>query len=1052
MKKRVMLILSCLFLSIGFILAQTTTISGTVVDNNGESVIGASVVVKGTTIGVATDLDGKFTIEVPDGKNTLVFSLVGMNTIEQTARQGMKVVMNDKETALDEVMVVAYGTAKKESFTGSASVVDNKKIEKRLVSNVTKAIDGLVSGVQTTSGGGQPGNESKIIIRGFGSISASNNPLYIVDGIPYDGTLSSLNSHDIQSMTVLKDASAAALYGSRAANGVVIITTKRGEEGATKVNFKANIGWVTRGIPNYDLVNQKEFVQLNYESFRNAHAFTDGESWSNAESLGRGDLAGKLGGEQYNPFKNYTWNTIINPETGLVQADAQSVWNESWMDAIEQTGLRQDYQVTIRGGSAKTKSMLSFGYLGEEGVLKTTKFERFSGRANIDYEAKHWLNTGMGVNFSSSRSNYSTYDGTSNANPWYTAQFMSPIYPVYVKDLDGSNLLDENGKKQLDYGVNRPKLNNFSSIGTLYDDISNTKNDNLSTRLAVTLGSDNESMGWMKGLKFSVNLGADYRTLNQKNYYNMMHGNFASAGGMLYKYNTRMLSYTFNQLLTYNKKIGDHSFDFLAGHEAYKYKYDYQLSAKSGLVPGIIEMAPGSTLKGASTYQHNHRIESYLGRANYNYADRYYFSASLRTDGSSRFHKDNRWGTFWSVGGNWRVSEENFMKNISWVDNLSVKASYGLQGNEGLYDPNEDVDDEISDYYAWMGRYDFTWPNANQSGAVAYMLENKDITWEKNYNLNIGFDARLFNRLDISFEYYNRKSKDLLLYEPKALSTGYAGFFNNVGDMTNQGFEIGLGATIINLPNFTWRTNILASTTKNKIEKLSSRVPRITRGAQVIEEGKEIYTFYVSKTAGVDPATGAQLYWVYDLDEDGNKINERISSDATKATNSKYYLGSRAPDLFGSFGMDFTFFKNFDLSFTTAYSIGGKIYDSKYAALMTPTYDGDTWSKHALRRWQKPGDITDVPRATLGGSSVTSDRYLIDASYLALRNITFGYTIPKNILSKIGCESVRFSVTADNLFTLTKLKGMDPQYSFRGTTDYSYMPNKTVSFGIDINF
>ncbi|MDE5710390.1 MAG: SusC/RagA family TonB-linked outer membrane protein, partial [Bacteroides sp.] len=945
---------------------------------------------------------------------------------------------------LDEVMVVAYGTAKKSSFTGSASTIDNKKLELRPITNVTKGLEGQSTGVLTTSGSGQPGSSSSVVIRGYGSINASKNPLYVVDGIPFDGSLSSINPSDIESMTILKDASAGALYGARGANGVVMITTKKGKEGKTKVNWRSTAGWSSRAIKQYDVVDQKEFVQLSYEALRNGYVFNNGYSWADAEAAARGRIGSTLGGELYNPFKNYTWGNIINPETGMVQADAKSAWDERWLDGVQRdNAFRHEHQLSLNGGSEKTQYMFSLGYLNEDGILESTAFQRYSARANINSNVTDWFQTNLNASLSHSLQNFSDYDGSSTSNVWYSAQFVSPLFPLYLKDLEGKTILNENGKPQLDYGEQgRPgSYNDFNPLGGLLDDKADVKNDVASLRTGLTFGSDNDRFGIFKGLKFAVNFGMDYRNQLQKSYMNMYHGNQANAGGLLMKYNTRMQSFTFNQVLTWNRSFGLHNFDVMAGHEFYAYKYEYMDAGKTNLVDGILELRPGTTLYSADSYTNNYRIESWLGRFNYNYDEKYYFSASLRTDGSSRFHKDNRWGTFWSLGGNWRISKEAFMEDVEWVNNLSLKVSYGEQGN-----------DNLGTLYAWQSLYNLSWANSNQIGGMVSSLENREVSWEKNGNLNIGIETSLFDsRLSINAEYYNKKTTDMLLSYPMATSTGFNGYNANVGDMRNSGFEFEVKGTPIKTNDFTWELTWMGSTVKNKVLKLTAESPEIISGIYSTKEGNPINTFYMAKSAGVDPATGAQLYWVYDKDENGNITNERVSSDYSKASNSKYYLGSRIPDLYGSIGTNLSW-KGIDLSILTTYSIGGKVYDGLYSGSMNNMYYNNTWNRHALRRWQKPGDITDVPRIEVGGSYATNDRFLVDASYFAIKNITLGYTLPKTWMSRAKLNSVRVFGSVDNLALFTHLQGMDPQYNFSGQTDYSYTPNKTWSLGFEINF
>ena len=978
-------------------------------------------------------------------------SYIGMLTQEVAIKPHLKIALKSDAKQLDEVMVVAYGTAKKSSFTGSATVISADKIAERPISNVTKALDGSTTGVLTTSGSGQPGEGAKIRIRGFGSINSSSDPLYVVDGIPFDGSISDIAPSDIESMTILKDASAGALYGARGANGVIIITTKKGSSGKTKVNYKGTIGFSTSALKRYDVVGQRDFVQLTYESLRNSF-LNNGYSWDDAQTAAKAGLSGNLGGEIYNPFKNYNWGTIID-ENGQVQADAKSAYNEDWIDNITNNGaVRHEHQLTLSGGTEKTHMMFSLGYLDENGVLKTTEFSRYNARLNIDTEVNKWIKAGLNAAFSQTKSNYSDYDQTSMSNVWYSAQFMAPIYPVYMKNGDGSNLLDENGEKQLDFGKTRPSMSNYNSIATLTDDIFSLKNDNLSARFNTVIGSDSDDAGWLKGLKLNINLGVDNRSTNRMYYYNMYMGNFSAMNGMIEKDNIRTFSYTFNQLITYNRGFGKHAIDFMMGHENYDYTNEYLEASKSNLVDGILELRPGTTLKSADSYTDKYRIESYMSRLNYNYDNRYYASVSWRTDGSSRFHKDNRWGNFWSVGGNWRASEEKFMKSITWINNLSVKASYGVQGNDNLLGEYSDKEHKyLPNYYGWQGLYDLSWINGTSTGAMVSSLENRKVSWEKNGNLNIGVEARLLDRIDLSFEYYNRKTTNMLLNYPMALSTGFTGYNANMGDMRNSGIELNLGVEVLKIKDFRWNVRVMASTVKNKVLKLTSESPEIINGYYSTKVGSPINTFYMAKSAGVDPANGKQLYWIYDKDENGNIINERISDDYSKAAQSKYYLGSRIPKLYGSIGTDLAW-KGLDFSILGTYSIGGKVYDSTWAGLMNPTYSGDTFSSLALRRWQKPGDITDVPRVEIGGNYTATDRFLVNASYFSIKNISLGYTIPANITRKASINSLRVSFNCDNVYLFSHLNGMDPQYNFSGQTDYVYSPSRTFSFGIDVNF
>ena len=1049
MKRKVVMFLTCLFIGIGLASGQNRTIRGNVTSaEDGMPVVGASIIIDGTTIGTVTDLDGNFTIaNVPSSAKTMTVSYVGMKSQKVDVASNVRVVLQPDSEMIDEVIVVAYGTSKKSSFTGSAQSIDGKKMELRPISSVTKGIEGQVTGVQVTNSSGQPGSSPDIRIRGFGSLNASNAPLYVVDGIPYDAALNAINPADIESMTILKDASAGALYGARGANGVVLITTKKGKEGKAQVTYRSNVGWSSRAGHDYNNVDMLEYTQLLYEAIRNDFLFDEGLAWGDAEASARAALGSKMGGERYNPFKNYSWDNIIDPNTGQVRPDATPVWDENWMDAVKRdNAFRHEHQLSINGGSDRNKYMMSFGYLNEDGILLTTNFQRYNTRVNLESKVTDWFSANANVTLAHTITNYSSYTGTAYSNVWSTAQFVNPLLPLYIKNMDGTNALDADGNPQLDYGENgRPgTMSDFSILGGLLDDKWSYKRDVAGLRSGLVFGSDSDNFGIFKGLKLAINFGLDYTNDLRMGYYNMHHGNQAKSGGLISKSNNRYQSYTFNQLVTWTRSFGLHNFNVLAGHEYYDYIYEYLSASKSNLVDGIYELRPGTTMQDADSYTSQYCINSFLSQFDYNFDDKYYFKASLRQDASSRFYKENHTGTFWSLGANWRISKEKFMQNVKWIDNLSLKASYGEQGN-----------DDLNSFYLWQSLYSLEYSNADQVGGVITSLETKDLSWEKNGNFNIGLEGSLFDRhLSFNVEYYNRKTSDMLLEYPMATSTGFSGYNANVGDMRNSGVEAELTVNPIRTKDFNWDVTFMGSTVKNKVLKLTDETPEIIDGIySVAKVGQALNTFYMVKSAGVDPTDGSSLYWAYEKDEDGNMIegSEYVTNDRSKANVSKYYLGSRIPDLYGSISTNLSY-KGFDLSVMTTYSLGGKIYDGLYHSSMNVLYISNTWNRNALRRWQKPGDITDVPRVRLGVTDLQTDRDLIDASYFAIKNITFGYTFPAGLLRKAGINSLRLYTSMDNLALFTHLDGMNPQNNFSGSTSYTYTPNKTLSVGLEVKF
>jgi TonB-linked SusC/RagA family outer membrane protein len=1046
MKKLTFFIVCIALLGLQISEAQVRRITGTVTSAaDGTTIPGASVVVKGTSLGTITNLDGAYQLDVPPGAEALMVSFVGMRTQEvPITGTVVNAVLEMEVVGVEEIMVVAYGTTKKESFTGSAEVISAEKLEKRTVANISKALDGMAPGIQTTSGSGQPGAGSSVVIRGFGSINASNNPLYVVDGIPYDGSIAAINPNDIASITILKDASAGALYGARGANGVILITTKRGESGETQYNLKGSWGISARAIPRYETMNQAQWIENVYQGYKNNEIISNGlDPQTAATAAVTAMVSGPRrifgANEMYNPF-NYPAAQLIDPVTGKVRTDATLKWDEDWLDEVTAVNpLRQEYIFSATGTADKTKYLFSLGYLNEDGLLKTTSFKRYTGRTNIETSAKDWFEAGLSANFAMNESNTSQTGTSAYSNVFYTNQLMGPIYPIYERDANGEIKIDAVGKPVFDYGITRPDgaNSNFNSVATLYEDKYGTKTDNISGRTYMAFGDTDT--GILQGLKLSLNLGYDYVNSNGMVYYNPNFGNAATVKGSISRSNGRTFSYTFNQLLTWNRKFGRHNIDLLGGHEYYAYKYNYLAGAKSGYpFGGLYELDAATTITSASSYENNYRIESVLSRLNYNFDDKYYVSLSYRTDGTSRFKQEYRWGEFWSAGANWRISEENFMDDISWLDNLSLKASYGVQGN-----------DAVGSFYAWQSFYDLGWPNANMSGAAVSSLENTKLKWELNKNFNTGIEAKLFDRINLSVEYYNRVTEDMLLEYPIASSLGFDSYLKNVGSMENKGIEATLGGSLIKTRDLTWNLTLMGATVNNKVLKLADK-PEIITGSYIIKEGEELYSFYVTRTAGVDPATGFMVYHVYEKDADDNKTYS-LSTDINKANNSKEISGSRIPDLYGSVSSDITY-KGFDLSVMTTYSLGGHVLDGNYRNLMTGWYVGQATHVNRGRAWKNPGDVTDIPRVQIGTTYPTTTNDLIDASYFAIKNIAAGYTIPSRWSQKLSLESVRFSLTGDNLFLFTHLKGMDPQYNFTGGTTYIYTPAKTVSFGVDIKF
>ncbi len=1030
MKKGLISMLVLLFVGLQSVFAQSREISGVVTSaEDGLSIPGVSVIVKGTTNGVSTDLDGKYSLKVPADAKVLVFSFVGMETQEVTiaGKTTINVVLKPAAEQVGEVMVVAYGSAKKSSFTGSASTVKSEDLQKMNVSNVSKALEGLSTGVQVTSGSGQPGASATIRIRGIGSINASADPLIVVDGFPYNGKLNSINNNDIESFTVLKDASATALYGSRAANGVIIITTKKGKKGQSEIELKSTMGFSSRAIPEYETVSRGEYYRLTWENIYNKNG-GDGQYASD-------NLIDKLGG--YNIYADVADNEVVTPDGKLTKSKKYK-WNDDWQDEMFKVGVRQDHTLSARFGTEKTKYYISANFLDADGIIKDSEFKRYGARVNVDSDVKDWIKVTVGLAASTSQQNFPKTSGSSYVNSFMYSRMIAPIYPVYLYDKKGVLQTESDGSPLYDYGNefgrSRKYSANSNALGVLGLDKRKYINDVVSARGSVDFKI-------IEGLNLKLSASADYRGYTGLTHQNARFGDAEAFKGRSTRTSSRTVNFVANQLVTYKKDFDAHHFDILVGHESTNLIYNTLSATRTGF-PGLgfVELDAAAVPEGSGSREDQLHMESYLSRVNYDYDDKYYLSLSMRTDGSSRFSKDERWGTFWSVGASWRMSQEDFMQNLDWVTNLKIKASYGAQGN-----------DRLSTYYAYLGTFDPAYANIKNPGLLLSRLATPDLTWEKNVAWNFGVEAKLFDKIDLNAEYFIRESDDLLFGLPLAPSTGVSSISANIGAIKNTGFEVELGALIFDTNDFKWRAKLNLTHYKNEITELPQE--SIVDGSKRWEVGRSIYDFWIRKYAGVDPATGAPMWYVDEKDADGKVIGQTTTTKYSSGT--RYYVGSSIPDVMGGFNNEFSY-KGFNLSVLVSYAIGGKVYDSSYASLMGGGSDfGTNWHKDMLKRWTKDNPDTDVPiingNVSKDANSM-SDRFLTDASYLNLKNITLSYILPERITKSIGLTSIKVFAAGDNLLLLSKRKGMDPQQSLSGVLDNSYTPLRTISLGVNVKF
>ncbi len=1019
-------------------------IKGVIIDSEGLPLPGVSVVIKGTTRGTQTDFDGNYEIVANSGE-TLVFTYLGMHSQSIKVGQSttINITMQNDLNELDEVIVIAYGTATKESLTGAAGVIRAKDLELRPLSSPIAGIEGAITGVQVTSASGQPGSSPSIVIRGVGSLNGGFGPLFIVDGVQFEGALSSINQEDIQSMTVLKDAASTALYGSRAAGGVVIITTKGGKRnGSINVNISSQFGVITKGVPEYDATTPGQYYELMWEAYKNTLDVADPAAEASATIYNR------LG---YNPF-NVPNDQIVGTD-GKLNPNAQVIAKSlDWYDLLEQTGSRQSHSANVSSGGENHDVYLSTSYLKEEGYVITSNYDRVTTRLNGNFSPTKWLDLSGGINLSETTQKGPKSRGGSIANPFGFAKDMGAIYPIYLVDpTTGEFLLDEAGEQQYDYGEGTPDYGIRSrptNVGrhALAEAIFNsdiTKVNNIGYRYSA-------NFKLLEGLSFKLGYGRDIQDRFHKKYENHIVGDGA-PGARYRETRYRRTTENFNQILSYNKTFGaSHNFDVILGHESFNRNYSEMFGFKNTQTAvGITEFDNFSVVASLSGYTEDKKLEGYFTRLNYNYNNKYYLSLSARKDGTSVFDQDVRWGTFYSIGASWRLDQEKFMENISFINRLKLRASYGEVGN-----------DDLKDYYISQDRYSLL-PNAGDPGIFWSNIGSKVLTWETVESWDIALDFALFNnRLEGSFEYYKKNSTDLLYNKPIPLSNGLNESPENIGDMYNQGYELGLTGHILKNDNFNWSLTMQASTLKNEITFL----PRpFIDGSKRWDNGHTRYDYYIYHYAGVDPANGDALYYMWEDDaEIEGKRNPVLNDDGTQATTHSYQTAGKAytntspiPDVIGSVTNRINY-KNISLDFMFLFSFGGEILDYGYADMMHEGSYGESLHPDMTNAWRAPGDITNVPRLQNGESNQfqrQSTRFLTDASYYALRNVSLSYTLVNDATKRIGINKLRFFVSGENLFLKSKRRGLNPQYNLSGTpSGNDYNPSRIISMGLNLSF
>lgn len=1054
--------------------AQEKKISGRVTSADGKGLPGVTVVVQGTNQATQTDADGNYSLNVPAGK-VVVFRSVGFDDktiIVNNNSTVFNVSLENHDNALEEVVVVGYGSTTKESFTGSAKKISAENIDKKNVSNVSQALAGEVAGLQVTNTSGQPGTTATVRVRGYGSVNGSRDPLYVVDGVPFSGNLTSINNADIANITVLKDAAATAIYGSRGANGVIIVTTKNGKGKKSFIEADVNYGVNMSLLPRYDVIKSPEqYVALGWEGIYN-YAKLSGYTDEQAITVANNNLF-KSKGIGLDPSNNI-WNTsnvseMIDPETRTFKSGVARKWNpENWEDEAFQSSSRLDANVKFGGGTDKSDYFTSFGYLKDKGYSVNSDFERFSGRLNLNQKVTSWLNAGVNLNFARTTRNNNGQTEDSGSIFWFVDN-MPSIYPLFQRDANGNKIADNiYGGYLYDYGNT-----NSRRFGSLTNAIADATYDiNRHERNEIS-GRGYLNFNIIKGLTFENTLGMEYynNVLTERG--NKYYGSSASQGGSLYRQTTELKNLNLLNLLRYKTSFdGGHNLEALAAHEITDFSQHIGTVSGYNLVDNdVLEFNNVAVSNPVKSYINDYTLESFFGQVNYDYSRKYYLSGTIRRDGSSRFLKD-KWGTFGSIGAGWIVSNEGFLAGNTTLPYLKLKASYGILGDQAGVG-----------YYPGYDLYDVQ--NVTDEAATIFDTKgNPDLTWETSKMFQAGVEFDLGKYLSGSVEYYVKNTSDLIFNKRYGTSTGYAFIKVNDGNLRNQGLEFDLTGHLWKSTKGFLDLSINGETFTNKITKMpldpTTNLPKEldVQAPYAWSKGHSIFDYYMVDYAGVDPTDGASTWKVFYTDNNNNgqfdpgeqiaslsqfdnANNAEIKEGTTKtyAQATQYYVGkSSLPKLRGAFTLR-AGYANFDFAAQFVYRLGGYAYDYTYAGLMDNGYLGsNNWHTDILKRWQKEGDITDVPRISNNHKldpnvSSRSTRFLTKANYLGLNNVRLGYTFKQKFVERAGLSNLNVWVSGDNLWLGSARKGFNPSASENGNTStYSYSPLSTVSVGLRAKF
>ena len=1050
--RKSLLILCNLFLCLTLFAQTQSRVTGTVASKDGSN-ISASILIKGSTLGTSTDAGGKYSINNVPSNAVLVFSSVGYKTQEVPVnnRSVVNAALEPDAQALDEVIMVAYGTATKGTFTGSASVINEKDIKDIPSTSFQDALVGKAPGVSVTSSSGQAGSTTSIQIRGIGSMSASTQPLYVIDGVPVisgstgqlsdyiyttNNVMNSLNPADIESISILKDAAASSLYGSRAANGVVLITTKKGKIGKPKVNLRSSIGFTpTWATNNYEVASTQENGNYLYRVFHDYNTSAGKtDAVASADALRRLNIKFNKHGyffETNGPGLADNVN-IKGMKDGLVNREGQYF---DWEDALFRTGVYQTNDLSVSGGDQNTKYYSSLSYTKDQSRIKINDFDRITGRVNLSQKIGKYVEFLSNINIA--RSSLSGYNDTRNTSSNYYMQSRNLLWGLYWPT---------------DYKTGNDWTARYGSLAqnNLYYD-NEWENSGKTLRISAT---ETLVINILPELSARSVFSYDNTQTKDHIYYSRNHYN-GLALGTVSEMTTNINKLVSSNTLNYEKNFGMHGIGLLAGFEAEKTVTDFQRSSGKDLpASGLHTVATAGELD-AQAYSWGNSMMSVLSRAEYNFNQKYYLSASYRRDGSSKLSPAARWGDFYSVAGSWRIDKESFMQNADYISNLRVRASYGVNGT--LPGGN----------YEWRLLTGYGSKYMEKPGGGLSSIADPNLSWETNYTTNLGLDFGLFNqRLYGTIEYFNRDSRDLLQYVPISRITGFGEIMKNIGSINNKGLELSLGGDIISNSKFRWSASANASFIKSKVTKLSDGADIIWydptggdgRAQFIYREGESTLALYGYEYAGVDPANGKSRYYV-------NKEDDKTAGDfqldgrgATYNYKKANYtiIGNGIPKVYGGFNTDVEY-KGITFGLNFIYKIGGDLYDG---AEKDVADDGYYWERTRSKiqyddMWTAENPNGNLPKVSgndLEDAIQFSSRHIYNASFLRLKNINIGYNLPKSIINKVGITNTRVYFNGTNMLTFSKYKNADPEVNQYGTRGWETPFGKTYTFGIELSF